>query len=53
MVDFNANFGYFDWELRAHMEQLLAARSTLKTTPTRRPMGIHRGGAQGAGMRWS
>ena len=42
VVDFNANFGYYDWNLRERMEKRLGckvfrSRFTLKMMPTRLP----------------
>ena len=49
VVDFNANFGYFDWELRAHMEQLLGCEVHIENDANAAAYGEYiAGGAQGA-----
>ena len=49
VVDFNANFGYFDWELRAHMEQLLGCEVHIENDANAAAFGEYiAGGAQGA-----
>lgn len=49
VVDFNANFGYFDWELRARMEQLLGCTVHIENDANAAAYGEYiAGGARGA-----
>ena len=49
IVDFNANFGYFDWELEKHMEQCLGCKVFIENDANAAAYGEYiAGGARGA-----
>ena len=49
VVDFNANFGYYDWELREHMERRLGCKVYIENDANAAAYGeFIAGGARGA-----